>query len=102
MFWFYHEYLDEQRRFRISRMEAQTEREARTMHRQACEFRWVTKHVDPSVSSLMTRGESGVRTLAPGHRPGQPYSTEYRPVPCPPEVKAAITNYRNLHAATLP
>ena len=83
-YWFFHEYLDEARRFRVHRIEAATEADARKMHRQACEFRWVTQHVEPSVSSLFTRGEAGQRTLVRSHRPGDTYSTEWRYV-SPPE-----------------
>jgi hypothetical protein len=94
MYWFFHEYLDEERRFRIFRVEADTENEARKLHRHACEFRWVTAHIEPSVSSLMTKGDVGVRTLAPGHRPGQPYSAEYRTVPCPKDVRDKIVGLK--------
>jgi hypothetical protein len=87
MFWFYHEYLDEARRFRIFRVEADTEKDARKMHRQACEFRWVTDHREPSVSALMGRGDAAVRTLAPTHRPGDRYHTEYTWVPMPDYIR---------------
>ena len=97
MFWFYHEYLDEARRFRIHRINADTEQDARRLHRQACEFRWVTEHVDPSVSSLFARTDLGQRTLIAGHRPGQPYRTEWHPIPAPPDVLQAIRGYRNRH-----
>ena len=96
-YWFYHEYLDEARRFRIHRVDADTEQEARRLHRQACEFRWVTSHVEPSVSSLITRGEYGPRTLVSGHRPGQPYTTTPNPVPPPADVLQAIRRYRDRH-----
>ena len=96
-YWFYHEYLDEERRFRIHRVEADTEQEARKLHRQACEFRWVTKHVEPSVSSLMTVGEYGPRSLVTGHRPGQPYSAVPNPVPPPEDVLLALARYREQH-----
>jgi len=36
MYWFYHEYLDEARRFRIHRVDTDTEREARKLHRRLC------------------------------------------------------------------
>ena len=74
-YWFFHEYLDEARRFRIHRIEADTEQQARKMHRQACDFAWVTQHIEPSVSSLFAKTDTGPRTLVPGHRPGDPYRT---------------------------
>jgi hypothetical protein len=94
MFWFYHEYCDEAGRFRIHRIESQSEAEARRMHRNACEFRWVTEHVRPSVSSLFTRGDYGPRTLAPAHHPGQPYRTEVVPVPMPDDIRQRIAAFR--------
>lgn len=97
MFWFFHEYLDESRRMRIHRIEATTEQEARKLHRQACEFRWVTQHVEPSVSSLFTRGDYGPRTLAPSHRPGQPYTTQSNPVTMPDDVRALLARYLSRH-----
>ena len=94
MWWFYHEYLDEERRMRIHRVEAETEKEARKLHRQACEFRWVTQHLEPSVSSLMTVGEYGPRSVVAGHRPGQDYSTVPHPVPMPDYVRDMLTGLR--------
>jgi hypothetical protein len=94
MFWFYHQYQDEARRFRVFRIEIASEAEARNRHRQACDFHWVTDHVKPAVSPLFTRGEHGVRTLIPGHRQGETYSTEYRPIACPPEVSARVAGLR--------
>lgn len=93
MFWFYHEYLDEQRRFRINRVDATSEQEARKLHRQACEFCWVTQHVEPSVSSLFTRAEHGPRTLVSGHRPNQHYSAVAKPVPMPDDLRAQLAQY---------
>ena len=93
-YWFYHEYLDEERRMRIHRVEAETEKEARRLHRQACEFRWVTQHVEPSVSSLMTVGEYGPRSLVAGHRPGQHYSTVPHPVPMPDDIRDLLRTVR--------
>jgi hypothetical protein len=90
MFWFYHEYLDEARRFRIHRIQTETEQEARKLHRHACAFQWVTHHVEPSVSSLLERGDSGPRTIAPSHRPGDTYHTDYRWAPMPEHVREAI------------
>ena len=94
MFWFYHEYLDEARRFRIHRIDANTEQEARKLHRQACEFRWVTAHIEPSVSALYARTETGQRSIITGHRPGQTYSTEYRPIPMPDDIRTTLAQYR--------
>ncbi|HEY7823590.1 MAG TPA: hypothetical protein VIG24_12170 [Acidimicrobiia bacterium] len=94
MYWFYHEYLDEARRMRIHRIECETEQEGRKLHRQACEFRWVTQHVEPSVSSLFTRGEYGPRTLAPGHRRGEQYHTEVRPIEMPDYIRQVLRGFR--------
>ena len=74
-YWFFHEYLDEARRFRIHRIEADTEQQARKMHRQACDFAWVTQHIEPSVSGLFAKTDTGPRTLLPGHRQGDTYRT---------------------------
>ena len=94
MFWFYHEYLDEEARFRIHRVDAETEQEARKLHRQACEFRWVTHHVEPTVSSLFVKTEAGQRSLVPGHRPGDRYHTSIAETPMPDYIRAALTNYK--------
>ena len=92
MYWFYHEYLDEEARFRIHRVDCETEQEARKLHRQACEFRWVTHHVNPTVSSLFVKTESGQRALVQGHWPGQQYHTDFRPVPAPDYVRNLFAN----------
>jgi len=92
-FWFYQEYLDEARRFRVNRIEADTEQEARRQHRQACEFLWVGPHVEPSVSSLFTTGEYGQRSLVPGCRPGERYRTEYVPVAMPDYIRERIGTF---------
>jgi hypothetical protein len=89
-YWFYHEYLDELRRFRIHRIDNNNETEARKQHRQACNFHWVTQHIEPSVSALLSTNGPTQRTLIPSHRPGDTYSTEYRPVPCPPSILQQI------------
>jgi hypothetical protein len=73
-FWFYHEYLDEARRFRIHRVEATSEQEARKLHRHAAAFQWVTDHVQPTVSPLFHRSsgrqpDSRTRTPARRHLP---------------------------------
>ena len=90
MYWFYHEFLDEARRFRIHRVEADTEKDARNMHRLACAFNWVTHHIEPSVSPLMEKGDGGPRTIAPGHRPGTPYHTDFRWTKMPDYIRELI------------
>ena len=94
MFWFYHEYLDEERRFRVHRVDCETEQEGRKLHRQACEFRWVTHHIEPTVSSLFVKTEGGQRALVQGHRPGQPYHTDFRPIPMPDYLREQLTGFR--------
>ena len=101
MFWFYHEYLDEERRFRIHRVDCETEQEARKLHRQACEFRWVTHHVNPTVSSLFAKTESGQRAIVQAHWPGQPYHTDFRPVPPPDDVRHKFATLRMGDETTL-
>jgi hypothetical protein len=101
MYWFYHEYLDEERRFRIHRVDSETEQEARRLHRLACNFDWVTHHVEPTVSSLFVKTEGGQRALVQGHRPGQPYHTDFRPVPMPDDVREMLFNYRSQDEAAL-
>jgi hypothetical protein len=97
MYWFYHEYLDEARRFRIHRVDTDTEREARKLHRQACEFRWVTHHIEPTVSSLFVKTEAGQRSLVPGHRPGDRYHTQIAETPMPDYIRQALTDYKATH-----
>jgi hypothetical protein len=92
-YWFYQEYLDEARRFRVNRIEAATEQEARRSHRQSCEFHWVGPHVEPSVSSLFTQGEYGQRSLVPGCRPGDQYRTTYVPVTMPDHVREKVAEF---------
>jgi hypothetical protein len=94
LYWFYHEYLDEARRFRINRIECDNEQQARKQHRLACNFQWVTQHVEPSVSSLFVKTEAGQRALVPGHRPGDPYHTEVAPTPMPDYIRAMLHNYK--------
>jgi hypothetical protein len=93
-YYFFHEYLDEARRFRANKHTAETETEARRMHRQASEFRWVTQHTEPTVSPLYGRNEHGYRPIAPGQRPGHPYTTETHPTPMPDDVRTLLNNYR--------
>jgi hypothetical protein len=90
MYWFYHEYLDEARRFRIHRVNVDSEQDARRLHRQACEFAWVTHHVEPSVSSLFTKVDGTQRALVPGQRPGDRYHTQVAPCPPPPYLRERI------------
>lgn len=93
-FFFYHEYLDEEGRFRVSKHTAETEQEARRNHKRAAEFGWVTQHDKPSLSPLMGRGEFGYRAIAPAQIHGRPYRTEIVPSECPPEVSSAVRNLR--------
>jgi len=93
-YWFYHEYLDEARRFRIHRVEADTEHDARRLHKQACEFRWVTHHVEPSVSSLYTKDQGTQRALVPGHRPDDAYHTQVAPTQMPPYLRQQLGNLK--------
>jgi hypothetical protein len=101
MYWFYHEYLDEERRFRVHRIEAETETEARKMHRHASEFLWVTQHIDPSVSPLFSRNGPTHRLLVPGQRPNQSYIPAFNPAPCPPEILDQVRNLRMGDVAAL-
>ena len=94
LFWFYHEFLDEARRFRVHRHETDNEAQARKMHRNACEFRWVTEHVEPSVSSLFMRTEGGQRAIAPSHRPGDRYHTDIAPTPMPEYIRQLLAGYK--------
>jgi hypothetical protein len=93
-YWFYHEYLDEARRFRINRIDCDDETQARKQHRLACNFQWVTQHAEPSVSSLFVKTEAGQRALIPGHRPGDPYLTHSTPTPMPDYIRSMLTNYK--------
>lgn len=101
-FWFYHEYLDEHRRMRVNLVGAETEADARRLHRSASDFHWAKQHVEPTVSSLFAKGEYGQVTIALQQRPGVPYAQHSTPAPCPPEVKAALQQLRTRHAETLP
>jgi len=93
-YWFFHEYLDEQNRFRVFKNTAETEKEARKMHRQACEYRWVTQHLKTSVSPLFTRGDGKDWTIVPGHREGDVYTTESNPVPMPDYIRQQLKTFR--------
>ncbi len=92
-YYFFHEYVDEARRFRVNKHTAETETEARRLHRQASEFRWVTQHVEPTVSPLFGRGEFGDRPIAPGQRPGVPYTTETVATLMPDDVRALLAGF---------
>jgi hypothetical protein len=94
-YWFYHEYLDEARRFRINRVETSTEQQARNMHRQACDFRWVTHHIEPSVSALFHKTPEGPRTLAPGHRPGDAPHTRVAPTAPPAYIRQQLAGWKS-------
>ena len=93
-YWFYHEYLDETRRFRINRIEIDNERDARRQHKQACDFQWVTRHAEPSVSSLFVKTDEGQRALIPGHRPGDPYHTQIAPSPMPAYIRQLLAGVK--------
>jgi len=93
-FWFYHEYLDEERRMRVHKHTSETEQEARRMHRQACEFHWVTSHVDPSVSALFRLSEKRDLAIAPGRRPGQPYGGTETPIVMPDYIREKLKGFR--------
>jgi hypothetical protein len=94
-YWFFHEYLDEARRFRIHRVETDSEPQARKMHRQACAFQWVTHHVEPSVSPLFHKTPQGPRTLLPGHRPDDPYRTHIAPTAPPPYIRQQLAGWKS-------
>jgi hypothetical protein len=93
-YWFFHEYLDEQRRFRVFKNTADTEQEARRMHRQAANYHWVTAHIEPSISPLFTRAEGKDRTLIPGNRRGDTYTTQSNPIPMPDHIRELLNNYK--------
>jgi hypothetical protein len=93
-YWFFHEYLDEQRRMRIHKVTAETEQEARRMHRNACEFHWVTHHIDPSVSALYRRGEGRNMPIMQGGRPGSHYGAESKPITMPNYIKNRLSNFK--------
>jgi hypothetical protein len=92
-YYFFHEYLDEERRFRVNKLTADTELDARRQHRQAAEFRWVTQHQEPTISPLFARGEYGYRPIVPSQRPGTPYTTETVATMMPDDVRALLTRY---------
>jgi len=92
-FYFFHEYLDEERRFRVNKHTSETEQEARRMHRQAAEFRWVTQHAEPTVSPLFGKGEYGYRAIAPSQRPGHTYTLETVATNMPDDVRALLNRF---------
>jgi hypothetical protein len=92
-YWFFHEYLDEERRMRIFKVTAETEQEARRLHRQACQFMWVTHHIDPSVSALYRRGERDMPIMQ-GGRPGGHYGAESKPITMPDYIRQLLTGFR--------
>lgn len=93
-YWFHHEYLDEERRLRVHKHTAETESEARRMHRNACEFRWVTAHIEPSVSPLFRRGDSRDVAIMGGRKPGQVYGGEEKPIPMPDYIRHQLRGFR--------
>ena len=100
-YWFHHEYLDESRRLRVHKFTAETEQEARRMHRNACEFRWVTQHVEPSVSPLFRRGDGRDVAIMGGRKPGQVYGGEENPIPMPDYIREKLRGFRMGDEATL-
>jgi hypothetical protein len=90
-YWFFHEYLDEARRMRVHKFTADTETEARRMHKRACEFLWVTQHVEPSVSALYTRGDRD-HPISPARRPGQ--TADSGPIPMPDYIRRQLRTLR--------
>ena len=92
-YYFFHEYVDEARRFRAHKHTADTEPEARKLHRQAAAFNWVTQHTQPTISPLFGKGEHGYRAIIPGQRPGIPYTTETVATEMPDDVRALLGNY---------
>ena len=93
-YWFFHEYLDEERRMRVNKVTSDSEGDARKMHKQACAFLWVTHHQEPSVSPLFRLGDGRDVAIVPGHRKGQPYSTVSQPVPMPEYLRKLVRNVR--------
>ena len=100
-YWFFHEYLDEARRLRTFKHTAETEQEARRLHRQACEFRWVTQHLEPSVSPLFRRGEGKDVPITAGFRQGDRYTTESKPIPMPDYIREKLRGFRMGNEAAL-
>jgi hypothetical protein len=92
-YWFYHEYLDEERRMRVHKHTSDTENDARRLHRQACEFRWVTHHVEPTVSALYRLGDKRDLAIAPGRRPGQPYGGQEKPIVMPDYIREKLKGF---------
>lgn len=92
-YWFFHEYLDEARRHRVYKVTAEGESEARKLHRQACEFRWVTEHVEPSVSSLFRAGDGRSVAIQPGRRPGEKYGGTEKPIGMPDYIRQMLAGF---------
>lgn len=70
-FWFFQEWLDEDRRFWAEVRGYQFAHDARREHRLAAAFRWVTKGmVEPSISALYARDAAGVVEIQEPCRPG--------------------------------
>ena len=79
---------------RVHKFTAETEQEARRMHRQACEFNWVTQHIQPSVSALFRSGDQRIVPIAAGHRPGEQYVRQDNPIPMPDYIREQLTGFR--------
>jgi hypothetical protein len=92
-YYFFHEYLDEARRFRVHKHTADTEQQARTNHRQAAHFQWVTNHQHPTISPLFARTPDGWKTITPSQRPGTSYTTESHAIPMPDNIRTLLTQY---------
>ncbi len=71
-FWFFHEWLDEQRRFWAAPHFFESVSEARTAHVAASGFHWVKgKMTEPSISGLFARDAVGDVTIQQPCRPGE-------------------------------
>jgi hypothetical protein len=92
-YYFFHEYLDEARRFRVHKHTADTEQQARTNHRQAANFQWVTNHTEPTISSLFGKVEGTYKAITPSQRLGTPYRTHTEATPMPDDVRQLIARY---------
>ena len=101
-YWFFHEYLDEARRPRVNKVTADTEADARTRHRQAADFHWITHHIEPSISPLFHHTEGMDRAIIPGQRPDHPYRHTVEPTPMPDYIRAALTKARTRDADVRP
>jgi hypothetical protein len=92
-YWFFHEYLDEARRMRVHKFTAETEADARRMHRSAADFRWATSHVEPSLSALFRLGDNRTVTIGPSCKPGQQYGSSDNPIPMPDYIRDRLRRF---------